>query len=120
MEGRLHEFLISKTGRPISMTASVAALHAPIFENVRQFRFFQDTPGKVELLIMRKRGYSAGADDVRIRQELSERLGPDMELTEIKVVDHIRPGPRGKHSFLEQRLGNVFEIGDKLARHDGI
>jgi phenylacetate-CoA ligase len=120
MEGRLHEFIISKTGRPISMTASVAALHAPIFENVRQFRFFQDTPGKVELLIMRKRGYSAGTDDVRIRQELSERLGPDMELTEIKVVDQILPGPRGKHSFLEQRLGNRFGSEDKLSRHDGI
>jgi phenylacetate-CoA ligase len=120
IEGRLQEFIISGTGRPISMTASVAALHAPIFENVRQFRFFQDTPGKVGLLIVPKREYSADTDDVRIRRELSKRLGPDMELTEIKIVDQIQPGPSGKHSFLEQRLDNLFESADKLRRRDTV
>jgi phenylacetate-CoA ligase len=104
IEGRLQEFIVTGTGRYISMTA--INMHSPVFDNVHQFRFYQDTPGTVILRLVPKATYS-GADDTRIRAELAPKLGEDLMLT-LEQVDKIQPTPRGKHRFLEQKLPTQF------------
>lgn len=100
IEGRIHEFILSGTGRYISMTA--INMHDDIFDNVKHFQFYQDTPGKVILRLVKKRTYSQ-ADTKKIYRGLKRKLGEDVDL-EIVFVDTIQKTRRGKYRFLDQRL----------------
>ena len=100
IEGRLQEIIVSKRGRSISMTA--INMHSDVFDNVKQFQFYQDTPGRVAFKIIRKNSYSE-SDTAKIRQELMKKLGEDMDL-KIVFVDEIARTQRGKYRFLEQKL----------------
>ncbi len=108
IEGRLQEFIVTGTGRQISMAA--INMHSPVFDNVYQFRFYQETPGEVALRVVPKPSYSEDADKDRILRELRPKLGPDVELSVEKVPAIPRSG-RGKYRFLEQKLDTRF--GDR-------
>jgi phenylacetate-CoA ligase len=101
IEGRLQEFVVTSTGRRISMTA--INMHSPVFDNVFQFRFAQERPGEVRLRIVPKESYSRDADDAQIERELLQKLGDDMALR-LELVDEIPRGGRGKYRFLDQML----------------
>ena len=101
IEGRIQEFVVTSTGRKISMTA--INMHSPVFDNVFQFRFAQERPGEVSLRIVPKESYSRDADDAQIQRELMEKLGDDMALR-LELVDEIPRGGRGKYRFLDQML----------------
>lgn len=100
VEGRLQEMIVTAQGRYISMSA--INMHSDVFDNVRQFQFYQDTPGKVILKIVPKATYSV-QDAERIYQEVKRKLGEDMDL-ELMLVAEIPRTPRGKLRFLDQRL----------------
>jgi len=100
IEGRLQEFIVTGTGRLISMTA--INMHSDVFDNVKQFQFYQDTPGKVIFKVVKKKTYS-DRDNTKISNELLKKLGEDMEL-KIVFVDEIPRTARGKLRFLEQKL----------------
>jgi phenylacetate-CoA ligase len=104
IDGRLQEFIVTGTGRHISMAA--INMHSPVFDNVQQFRFYQDAPGAVVLRLVPKTTYGE-SDAERIRAELAPKLGDDLVLT-LEQVDEIRPSPRGKHRFLDQKLTTAF------------
>jgi len=106
IEGRLQEMIVAGTGRYISMTA--INMHSDVFDNVRQFQFYQDTPGKVVLRVVRKETYTE-QDSAHICQDLVKKLGTDMEL-EIEFVEQIPRTQRGKHRFLKQEL--AIRYGD--------
>jgi phenylacetate-CoA ligase len=106
VEGRLQEFIVSGSGRYISMTA--INMHSPIFDNVHQFRFRQSVPGKVMLSVVPKTAYSAATDEARIRSELAPKLGPDIVL-DLELVEEIPRTPRGKFRFLDQELPGPFD-----------
>jgi phenylacetate-CoA ligase len=107
IEGRLQEFIVAASGRPVSMAA--INMHTGVFDNVRQFRFYQDTPGRVVLRVVPAPSFGP-ADDERIRRELAPKLGSDIELVAIEPVRDIPPGPSGKQRFLDQRL--PVNLGD--------
>ena len=107
IEGRLQEFIVAASGRPVSMTA--INMHSGLFDNVRQFRFFQDTPGRIVLRVVPKPSYGP-ADEERIRRELAPKLGSDIELVAIEPVREIPPGASGKQRFLDQLL--PVNLGD--------
>lgn len=107
IEGRLQEFIVTATGRYISMAA--INMHSPVFDNVRQFRFHQDTPGEVTLRLVPKNSYGE-KDEANIRRELAPKLGSDVELT-IELVSEIPRTPRGKYRFLDQKL--PLRFGDQ-------
>jgi phenylacetate-CoA ligase len=100
IEGRLQEFIVTKTGRYIAMTA--LNMHSAVFDRVRQFQFYQDAPGKIVFKIIRREGYSEN-DSRAIHGELRKKLGEDVEL-ELAFVEDISKTPRGKQRFLEQKL----------------
>jgi len=101
IEGRLHEFIVSSTGRYISMTA--INMHSDVFENVRQFRFLQEERGHVKLLVRASPEFSLATDRPKIQAALRPKLGSDMSL-EIELVDDLPPSRSGKFHFLDQRL----------------
>ncbi len=100
IEGRLQELIVSKRGNYISMTA--INMHSDIFDNVKQFQFYQDIPGKVTFNIVKKDTYTI-KDTAKIYNELMRKLGDNMEL-EIAFINNIPKTPRGKHRFLIQKL----------------
>ena len=102
IEGRLQEFIVARTGRPVSMTA--INMHNDLFDNVRQFRFVQTVAGEVSLLVVPKETFRPDCDEGYIRAQLALKLQPDIVLTDIELVDIIPPSASGKHRFLEQHL----------------
>lgn len=106
VEGRLQEFIVSRSGRYISMTA--INMHSSVFDNVHQFRFRQSVPGKLMLSILPKPAYSTARDEARIRSELAPKLGPDIHL-DVELVAEIPRTGRGKFRFLDQELPGPFD-----------
>jgi phenylacetate-CoA ligase len=100
IDGRLQEFIVTSTGRLISMTA--INMHDNIFDHIRQFQFFQEERGKVTFKFIPKETCSSEvvAD---MRRRLLLKLGEDVSL-EMEKVPEIPLTPRGKHRFLIQRL----------------
>jgi phenylacetate-CoA ligase len=107
IEGRLQEFVISKAGRHVSMASLI--MHSDVFDNVRRFQFYQDTPGLVALRVVRKDSYT-DVDTRRITGALKPRLGDDIHL-DIVFVDGIERTKQGKLRILEQRLD--LRYGDR-------
>lgn len=106
VEGRLQELIVTGTGRRISMTA--INMHSDVFDNVRQFQFYQEEKGKLILNIVRRPGY-AQRDTNSIRQQLQNKLGEDVEL-HIQFMDDIPRTSSGKFRFLIQKI--PIEFGD--------
>ena len=100
IEGRLQEMILTKTNRYISMTA--VNMHSDVFDNIKQFQFFQEEKGKVFFNIIRKNSYTE-KDTEYIHRELNKKLGNDMDLI-IHFVDHIPLTKNGKYRFLIQKL----------------
>jgi phenylacetate-CoA ligase len=105
--GRAHEVIVTGTGRHISMTA--INMHDRSFDDLRQFQFFQDTPGKVAFKYVPKAPLSP-AQVEQLRQILAPKLGPDTELT-LTAVSEIPRTKSGKYRFLDQRLD--IKYGDR-------
>jgi phenylacetate-CoA ligase len=97
--GREQEVVFSKTGRRVTLT-TIASIHSRLFDNIRQFRFFQETHGKLEFRVSPKPTFSA-CDTEALRAEILSRLGEGFDLN-FAFVEQIPRGPGGKYSFLEQ------------------
>jgi phenylacetate-CoA ligase len=100
IEGRLQELFVTSAGRLISMTA--INMHDDIFDCLKQFQFYQDTPGKLIMNVV-PRTILTEVDRQNIEQRLRPKLGSDTEFT-IQVVDEIPRTPSGKLRFLIQKL----------------
>jgi phenylacetate-CoA ligase len=106
VEGRLQELIITGTGRLISMTAM--NMHSDVFDNVKQFQFYQEKKGEVIFNIVKKDTYTE-RDTKYIRSELYKKLGDDVNVI-IRFVDDIPRTQSGKYRFLIQKL--PIEFGD--------
>jgi phenylacetate-CoA ligase len=107
VEGRLQEFVLTRTGRMISMTA--INMHDDTFDHVRRFQFHQRVPGKVIFRYIPTPRCDALAQ-AAMRAKLSAKLGDDLEL-EVEAVPDIPLTNRGKHRFLVQELR--LKYGDR-------
>lgn len=106
IEGRLQEFILTDTGRLISMTS--INMHDSTFDPVRQFQFHQTERGNVTLKYVPK----STCDSLSLssmKQRILEKLGSDINLS-LQRVDEIPLTSRGKHRFLVQEL--KLEYGD--------
>ena len=100
VEGRAQEFAITSSGCKISM--SNMNMHGDIFDAVKQFRFVQDTRGKIKMEIVRKSDFSI-EDAQKISRGVGEKLGEDMTL-ELSYVDSLPRARSGKGRWMEQKL----------------
>lgn len=112
IEGRWwQEMIVARDSNLISMTA--LNMHSDIFDNVKQFQFYQDTPGRVTLKIIKKDTYTE-KDTKYIIQELQKKIKNQVKI-EIEFVGNIPLTGRGKYRFLIQKLPTKF--GDKVGEY---
>ena len=104
IEGRLQEYIITRTGRYISMTA--INMHDDIFDHIKQFQFHQKKPGEVTFKFVPKDSYNIDIINT-IKNRLKIKLGDDVVL-KMEVVDVIPLTGRGKYRFLIQQLKIKF------------
>lgn len=98
---RRQEFLVGREGNPISMTA--LNIHSSAYSNVRQFQFFQDTPGVAVLRVVPLvRGDTAAAES--LRREFAAKVAHVLDL-HLELVDALPLTLRAKSTFIDQRLG---------------
>jgi phenylacetate-CoA ligase len=98
--GRDYEFLISRTGRRISLTAM--NMHDDLFDGLLAVQFHQHEPGVVECHLQPTLVWSRGRE-AGIRAGLLRKLGDDLDLT-LRVVDDIEKTAAGKHRWLVTSL----------------
>jgi len=104
IEGRLQEFILTGRGRPISMTAM--NMHDDVFDDLRQFQFYQRSRGELYFRFIPKE--TCKPESLQTMQNrLQSKLGDDVTLRFQKVAD-IPPTQRGKHRFLIQELALNF------------
>jgi phenylacetate-CoA ligase len=94
-----HEFFVGRRGTLIPVSA-VLQISDEMFA-IREFQFFQDTPGKAVLRVVpqpqTRPDFHAYLDLVRRKAQ------GELEVT-LEVVERIATTPRGKRRFIEQRL----------------
>ena len=93
--GRDYEFLTSRTGRRISLTA--VNMHDRIFDGLLAVQFYQNVAGEVEVRC--QRGPAWSGDLGGIQRGLEMKLGDDFVLT-LKLVDEVEKSGAGKHKWL--------------------
>jgi len=104
IEGRLQEFVVTGTGRLISMTA--LNMHDGTFDCVRQFQFHQTEQGRITLNYV-PRSECSDSSLALLRSRVLQKLGRDVTLR-LRPVEEIPLTARGKHRFLIQDLPVEF------------
>lgn len=111
--GREQEFLVSGTGRRISLTAF--NMHDAVFDGLYAVQFFQSEPGRAEFRYLPGPAF----DDARlagIRAAIERKLGDDFSVN-VRRVEALEKTSRGKHRWLvsevdERRGGLPFPETD--------
>ncbi|MBK8094076.1 MAG: phenylacetate--CoA ligase family protein [Verrucomicrobiaceae bacterium] len=98
--GRDYEFLISRTGRRISLTA--INMHDDLFDGLLAVQFHQHQPGEAECHLLPSPNWSRDREAV-IHSGLMQKLGDDFTLT-LRVTDHVEQTSAGKHRWLVTSL----------------
>jgi phenylacetate-CoA ligase len=113
IEGRLGGLLIDRAGKALSPMR--VGVNSTVFKNVKMFQFYQDTPGKAVLRLVKKASFS-DADTKNIRSKAITDLGLNgkgkMIDIEIVFASDVQRSPNGKFNMVEQML-NVREIVDR-------
>ncbi len=97
--GRDYEFLVSATGRRISLTA--INMHDRIFDGLLAVQFFQEQAGVVECRFQPGPQWQRNQDAMRIG--ILRKLGDDFTLT-LREVTEVEKTSSGKHKWLVSKL----------------
>lgn len=100
ISGRGQEYLVSATGRKISLTAF--NMHDAVFDNLYAVQFYQSEPGHAEFRYIAAPSFDTSSLG-RIQQRIREKLGDDFRV-EMKAVDDVEKTARGKHRWLVSTL----------------
>ena len=98
--GRAHEFLVSTTGRRISLTAF--NMHDAVFSALYAVQFYQEEAGRAEFR------YIAGPQFhssrlAEVEAGIRRKLGDDFQI-EFRAVSEVEKTARGKHRWLVSKL----------------
>jgi phenylacetate-CoA ligase len=104
IEGRNYEYVITRSGHPVSLTGLIYGQHFKAFGCISRMQIFQDEPGRMEIRIVPGADYDAHAIQEEFKEKIFAAVGPEIEAT-IVEVDNITPSETGKHKFLVQKLG---------------
>jgi len=108
---RIQESLVTSDGASITWTA--LNMHDDTFTNVRQFQFYQDTPGFAVLRILPAQGYSEN-DMERIQKRLQQKFDQRMIL-KFAVVESISLSQSGKAIYVDQHIPGLRRSADSTA-----
>ncbi len=93
------EFLVGQSGALISMAA--INLHSPDFAKIKEFQFYQDTPGIATLKTVPADANEQNFESVR--RELQTKIGNDLKI-QMQVVQQLSQNTRGKRFLVDQQL----------------
>ncbi|MBA4147330.1 MAG: phenylacetate--CoA ligase family protein [Verrucomicrobia bacterium] len=103
--GREQEFLVSNTGRRISLTAF--NMHDAVFDDLYAVQFFQDQPGVAEFrYVPGPRFHSSRLQ--QIESGIRRKLADDFRIV-FREVSEVEKTPRGKHKWLVSRIKNAAQ-----------
>jgi signal transduction histidine kinase len=100
ISGREHEFLLSATGRKISLTA--INMHDRSFDDLYAIQFYQREPGYAEVRYIPAPAFNQEALN-RMKSSLREKLGDDFRY-EFKQVSEVEKTNGGKHKWLVSEI----------------
>ncbi|WP_346434881.1 phenylacetate--CoA ligase family protein [uncultured Methanoculleus sp.] len=106
VEGRLQEFIVTRSGHLISVTP--INYESGAFENIRQFQMYQEEVGELIMKVVRKPTYTE-EDTRQLTKELQWQLGDEVNV-HVHFVDEIPRTMGGKFRYLIQKL--PISIGD--------
>ena len=98
--GREHEFLVSGSGRKISLTAF--NMHDAVFDELYAVQFYQERPGFAEFRYVAGPKFQASRIPA-IEGGIRRKLGDDFQV-ELKAVREVEKTSAGKHKWLVSRL----------------
>ena len=98
--GRGQEYLVTASGRRISLTAF--NMHDAIFDGLYAVQFFQVEPGVAEFRYIPSPEFHASRL-AKIESGVMHKLGDDFRLV-MRQVDEVEKTARGKHTWLVSRL----------------
>ena len=101
IEGRLQEFLVSRTNKLVNLTGAYGLIVKSSL-NVIECQLYQETPGEIVINIVKEENYS-DSDTKFILENFQKKLGDGFSFS-VSFVDHIPLTPRGKYKFLIQRI----------------
>jgi phenylacetate-CoA ligase len=96
ISGREHEFLVSKIGRKISLTAF--NMHDNVFDGLYAVQFFQNEPGRAEFRYVPSPRFDSSRLP-RIEAALRRKLGNDFEIAFAQVAQ-VEKTSTGKHKWI--------------------
>jgi phenylacetate-CoA ligase len=102
VEGRSQEFIVTKDGRAITLTALIFSQHFSAFSKIRLMQIEQRLKGEIKVKIVRAPEYSA-ADEDEIRNVILKSVSGDVDIG-FEYADDIARTRSGKHRFLVQHL----------------
>ena len=100
ISGREQEFLITSSGRRISLTTF--NMHDAIFDDLYAVQFFQPEPGIAEFRYITSSSFHSSRLE-NIKSGIIRKLGDDFQLT-MREVEEVEKTPRGKHTWLVTKL----------------
>ena len=98
--GRQQEYLVSATGRRISLTAF--NMHDAVFNDLYAVQFYQERPGLAEFRYVAGPRFH-GSRLTRIEESIRRKLGDDFQIT-FREVKEVEKTARGKHRWLVSQL----------------
>lgn len=104
--GRAHEFLMSGSGRRISLTAM--NMHDAVFDEVLAVQFYQAAIGVVELRYVPGAGFKPERETV-MRAGVLAKLGDDFTLS-LSAVETVEKTSAGKSKWLVSTLDKSREV----------
>ncbi len=99
--GRNKDYIVSKDGQKVFLTALIFGQHLQAFKNIVKWQLKQELIGVVSIMIVRNSNYT-NSDETEILKNFQSVA--DIQL-KFKYVDEIALTKRGKHLFLKQNIG---------------
>lgn len=100
--GRIQEFVVDAQEQIISATSLLFGQHYRAFEDVKSMQFYQDTPGKLNILIAKHGNFREHLIQ-EMKQKMEFLLGDRIQIT-ISYVDDIPKSEIGKARTVIQKL----------------
>lgn len=104
IEGRNHEFILSKSKKKIYVSSWASIFHDKIFDNINEFQFFQKKIGHVTLIIIPKKTFN-DLDEQNLFISIKKKFKNDLEVR-IKKVITIKKKNNNKYSFINNIIKN--------------
>lgn len=97
---RKQDMVIGRNGTRISLAA--LNMHGPLFEKVRRFQYYQDTPGQCVLKVMVTPDFT-DHDEALIAAAYKDKVGAEVQF-QVQLVADIPLTARGKLKMLDSRI----------------